>query len=146
MGFKDSKGSLRNMSAYVNNIPDDIVEKLTDDEGAELAREGAELMRTFIATRGTEKSGKEGRVETGLMLRRVRGRVRRTARGRIRIEWGWLSDRRKYFRYQEQGFTHNSGVTNYESRADVEPMHALLDSYIILTERTKDALSRRFRR
>lgn len=140
MGFKTVNGSLEGMSAYVSRLPNEILEDLEVNAAEDLAHEGADLMREYISTRGTERSGKEGREETGLMLRRVRSRVRQLSGKRIRLEWGWLSDRKAYFRYQENGFRH------YRSGEDVEPMHALLDSYLKMGDRFQDEMRKRFRR
>lgn len=138
MGFRNRSGSLRRMASYYHRLPDEIADNIENTTAQEAAREGAELMREFIRTRGTAKSGKAGRIETEEMLRRVKSKVDRDGKGKIRIQWGWLSGRRKYFRYQEQGFRHVSGQ-------DVEAMHALLDSYIQTSEKVSDDLDRKFK-
>lgn len=138
MGFNNKSGSLKKMSGYYHRLPDEILDKLEAGAGNDVAQEGADLMRDYINNRGTAKTGKRGRVETGQMLRRVSSKVDRDGKGRLRIQWGWLSGRHKYFRYQEQGYMH-MGVT------EVEPMHALLDSWIVMTDKIQDEIRRDLR-
>lgn len=109
----------------IENLPQEkldqaaqIMEEVTD--------EGADLMRQYIRTRGTEKSGKEGRIETGTMLDEVESAVHRNPKS-VRGEFGWgvaggLHE--KYFDYQENGFRH------WRSGENVPPMHAMLDAFI----------------
>ena len=114
---------LNALQAYVKAIPERILDA-GEDMTREASREGARQMRDFIGSRGTALSGKRGRVESGEMLSNVRNTAERVGATRVRARWGWLNVKRPYFRFQEQGFTH------WYTREDVEPMHALLDSFI----------------
>lgn len=77
---------------------------------------GKNTMQYNIETRGTAKSGKRGRVETGDMLEFVDGRV---AGGGDKIvgEFGWLDRSPSYSLFQEYG-------TQF-----IQPMMALQDSF-----------------
>lgn len=119
------RGDLRQLRMRIENLPQEkldqaaqIMEEVTD--------EGADLMRQYIRTRGTEKSGKEGRIETGTMLDEVESAVRRNPKS-VRGEFGWGvagGRHEKYFDYQENGFRH------WRSGENVPPMHAMLDAFI----------------
>lgn len=96
----------------------------------ETAKEGAEVMRGFIESRGTGYRGHTGRVETGTMLDQVQSVTEKTNEG-VRGRFGFnvrSGTPQNYFRYQEQGFTIAS------SGHDVPPMHALLDAFIHVRE------------
>lgn len=82
---------------------------------------GAEYMRYNILTRGTEKSGKTGRVETRQMLDDVDSAVTTSAAGRQTGRFGWIRNREDYYALQEGGFEHVGGST-------VEGMYALVDA------------------
>ncbi|UPU15961.1 phage hypothetical protein [Stenotrophomonas virus Jojan60] len=113
---------LNHLRTRVLKIPEQI-----QDAGEELvrehSREGARLMREYIASRGTGYRGHRGRVESGEMLQNVRNTAEREGT-HVRARWGWLDRQENYYRWQEQGFY------NWRSESDVEPMHALLDSFI----------------
>lgn len=95
----------------------------------ETAKQGAQVMRGFIETRGTGYRGHQGRVETGEMLAAVGSVTEKTAEGvRGRFGWGIRQPAEDYYRWQEQGFTIAS------SGHDVPPMHALLDAFIQVRE------------
>lgn len=98
--------------------------RLTDqakDAIREGAKEGEDLTKLHIETRGTAKSGKQGRIETGRMRDAVSSRIEKDTDTEIEASFGWLDDRANYFGLQERGFTHTSGV-------DVEGMFALSDA------------------
>lgn len=85
-------------------------EAVAQDELRRTMQEGAELAIGFIATRGTEKSGKAGRIDTRNMISKVKHRVDKLRDGRARGFFGWLdawndSDD-AYFTLQEGGFRH----------------------------------------
>lgn len=80
----------------------ELVEKF-DMEG--LVRDAADMMRLIIATSGTIKSGRSGRIDTGRMYDAVKSRVTFSSQSLIG-EFGWLDDQEAYFRYQDQGFVH----------------------------------------
>lgn len=84
-------------------------------------RVGEASVKEFISTRGTAKSGKRGRIETGAMLKSVRSRKVRFNRSSAEGLFG-LGRGPDYSLYQEYGFRHNrSGMM-------VEGMFAVVDS------------------
>lgn len=102
----------------------DKIDRLAEDAKdvvREGAKEGEQLTKEFISSRGTAKSGKQGRIETGRMLNAVDSRVERDTDETIEAAFGWLDDKAAYFGFQEEGFTHTSG-------AQVEGMYALSDA------------------
>lgn len=119
------RGDLRMLRMRIENLPEaaldqaaQIMEEVTD--------EGADLMRQYIRTRGTEKSDKEGRIETGTMLDEVESTVHRNPKS-VRGEFGWGvagGRHEKRFDYQENGFRH------WRSGENVPPMHAMLDAFV----------------
>lgn len=93
-------------------------------EGAlqQAMEDGAQIMKDNIATRGTAKSGKAGRIETGKMIGDVKARVYPgTDRGNQVGRFGWIDNREDYYGYQEGGFEHVNG-------GEVEGMYALQDA------------------
>lgn len=97
------------------------------EKGSEAAMEqamkdGAESMKHHIATRGTAKSGKAGRIEDHVMINAVEaGPVTSFGAGKIRGTFGWIDRREDYFGFQEGGFDHVNG-------GEVEGMYALRDA------------------
>ena len=93
------------------------------EDALKLAMEdGAEIMRSNIATRGTAKSGKAGRIDTGKMIGDVKSRVYPgTDKGNRVVRFGWIDNREDYYGYQEGGFEHVNG-------GEVEGMYALQDA------------------
>lgn len=83
--------------------------------------DGRDTMKHLISTRGTEKSGKAGRIETGEMLNAVESSTTISEAGRITGRFGWLRNRENYFGFQEGGFEHVNGVS-------VPGMYAMVDS------------------
>jgi hypothetical protein len=79
-------------------------------------QDGEEITQTFIATRGTEKSGKQGRVDTGAMLDAVDSDVKLQSKDEAIGRFGWLKKKPTYAQYQEEG-------TKY-----IAPMYALSDA------------------
>lgn len=88
--------------------------RLAMDDTVEL---GKNTMEYNIATRGTAKSGKRGRIETGDMLQSVDSRV---VGGGDNIvgAFGWLDQNPDYALYQEFGTSNG-----------IEPMLALTDAF-----------------
>lgn len=125
------RGDLRKLRMRIENLPEealDEAEQIMED----ITKEGADLMRQYIRTRGTPKSGKAGRIESGTMLEEVEHAVHRNPKS-VRGEFGWgvaggLYE--KYFDYQEHGFKH-TGI----SGENVPPMHAQLDAFIKMREK-----------
>lgn len=97
------------------------------------AEEGEELVKHYIETRGTEKSGKRGRIDTGDMYDRVTHRVQDRRDGNVRIDFGWLTGRGAE-EYQEGG------------TQTIEGMYALTDAadevFIDLSNEIGQALKR----
>lgn len=79
-------------------------------------QDGEEITQTFIATRGTEKSGKQGRVDTGAMLDAVDSDTQLKSKDEAIGRFGWLKKKPTYAQYQEDG-------TKY-----IAPMYALSDA------------------
>lgn len=115
-GLNKFTATLRSRAKALQNSSDDIV---LDSAGY-----GAELMRRYIATRGTGYVGPglratpDGRIDTGQMYDDVGvGQIRRNPSG-VAINFGWVGNVEDYYRWQEDGF------------GKVPPMHALLDASI----------------
>jgi hypothetical protein len=119
------RGDLRTLRMRIENLPQeklDQAEKIMED----VTKEGADLMRQYIETRGTPKSGKAGRIESAEMLNAVQSAVHRNPKS-VRGEFGWGvsgGPHEKYFDYQENGFRH------WRSGENVPPMHAQLDAFM----------------
>lgn len=137
------KGSdFGDLAGFIASIPKEMrrrSDKVTQDMG----EYGGNLMREFIRTRGTGYRGHTGRIETGKMLRAVR--VRRDSNGQG-VRWGWSRGSERYFGYQEYGFTIASGVSDYASRKDVVPMHALMDSWFLTRQKFVREINRELRK
>lgn len=82
---------------------------------------GENVTKHHIETRGTEGTGKRGRVETGRMRDSVGSRMDEQSASGLQGRFGWLDEQPEYARFQEPGFTHTSGIT-------VEGMFALSDA------------------
>lgn len=82
----------------------------------ESMKDGEETTQTFIATRGTPGTGKQGRVDTGAMLNAVDSDTRLKSRDEAEGRFGWLDKKPYYAEYQEDG-------TKY-----IPPMYALQDA------------------
>lgn len=107
------------------------VEAGVDDAMDEAGGIGKELGRHYIETRGTQRmwlyprNGRDGsypgRVDTGKM-RDAFGFRKTTQGGSRQLRVGWVSGTREdYFKYQEGGFEHPSGL-------QVEGMYAVQDA------------------
>lgn len=79
-------------------------------------KEGEELTQTFIATRGTSGTGKQGRVDTGKMLDSVGSDAKILNSDEAEGRFGWLKEQPFYAEFQEAG-------TRF-----IEPMYALSDA------------------
>lgn len=77
---------------------------------------GENITKHNISTRGTEGTGKRGRIETGTMRDEVGSKVTRLGRGEAEGRFGWLEKGPYYTPYQEQG------------TKNIEPMYALSDA------------------
>lgn len=84
--------------------------------------EGEVLVKEHVSTRGTAKSGKRGRIETGAMISSVSNEYRRENESSAEVKFGWISGFPSYTAHQELGFNHvNSGEY-------IEGMHTLADT------------------
>lgn len=113
----------------------------THDMAERLGEETANEIKANIATRGTAKSGKVGRIDTGTMINAVDYRVTGSD-----LKWGlkvgWIYGLIKYFRFQEYGFTHTNGDA-------IEPMYAMRDAWTNAQDKARneaEALLERVRR
>lgn len=96
-------------------------------------QEAVEDYQQFTATRGTSKSGKAGRIESGDMYDAVSYRVWQDPDGNINGEIGFLKEQFFYYFLQtSEGFTH------WVSGEFIEPTNALRDAVIIAMEKLKE--------
>lgn len=84
-------------------------------------KRGEQVTKHFIETRGTMKSGKRGRIETGAMRDAVSSEMTEKSKDSARGSFGWIKDFESYFGFQEEGFEHIGGVT-------VDGMYAISDA------------------
>lgn len=86
----------------------------------EAADKGRDLTKQHIETRGTAKSGKRGRIETGAMLNSVSSGTVSADIEEVVTRFGYENSP-YWTQFQEPGFIHLSGVT-------VEGTYALQDA------------------
>lgn len=99
---------------------DDIFGQVSDAVEQSLIL-GKATVKEYISTRGTARSGKAGRIETGKMLKSVRSR--KGTFSRVTAEGVFGLGRGPYYSlFQEEGFRH------YLSGRWVEGMFAVVDS------------------
>lgn len=91
--------------------------------------EGEEITQTFIATRGTSGTGKQGRVDTGKMLESVGSEAKLLNKDEAEGRFGWLNEQPFYAEFQEAG-------TQY-----IEPMYALSDAAEIIQQELEKRLN-----
>lgn len=126
-----------NMNDWFKKKMDEVA-VIMKETAQESAATGKRNVREFVQTRGTEKSGKEGRIETGAMLKAVRGKTLTANKTSASSSFGWIEGPPEYTRYQEHGFTHVNGV-------DVAGMYALADASEIMKREVKDILRSKLR-
>lgn len=85
----------------VREITDEVRDAVID-----IAQEGADEARNNVATRGTAKSGKAGRIETGRMINSINSEVISSGGSEVEARFGFKGEP-DYTVYQEGGFTHN---------------------------------------
>lgn len=79
--------------------------------------------KRFTSDRGTAKSGKAGRIETGLMVQSIVGRVVKDGMDKIVGEFGFLDRNELYFWLQTvNGFEHGASF--------IEPTFAFRDAAV----------------
>lgn len=101
-----------------------VAKKMIEGMGdvvADAVGEGKEISQHNIDTRGTLKSGKRGRIETGKMRDAVDSEISRKDKTGVSGRFGWIKEYEKYFGLQEEGFEHRGGVT-------VDGMYAISDA------------------
>ena len=113
-------GSSKSLTAWfeesVNSVMGDVNNIVAD------AIEGGEAMtKLHIATRGTAKSGKKGRIKTQKMYDAVNSQMVKSGTRDAEGKFGWIDGYEDYYGYQEGGFEHVGEVT-------VEGMYALTDA------------------
>lgn len=79
-----------------------------EDAMAEAVNEAARFIEEAIRTRGTPKSGKQGRIETGLMYESVDNEIE-VSGALVKGKLGWRNFQ-LYFELQEGGFIHLGGA------------------------------------
>lgn len=85
-------------------------------------KDGEQITQTFIATRGTAGTGKQGRIDTGKMLESVDSSTALQGPDEAIGRFGWLEKKPFYAEYQEAG-------TKY-----IAPMYALSDAAEIVRD------------
>ena len=103
----------RGKVAKIDGVSEDVLKEVMED--------AAYMMLDNIATRGTAKSGKAGRIESRKMYNDVSAETKSFGEGKVRGRFGWLKNQESYYGLQEGGFEHSPGVT-------VEGMYALADA------------------
>lgn len=124
------KGNTKSLTAWF----EEAIESTMSDAGEIVSRavdEGESITKLHIATRGTAKSGKKGRIDTQKMYDAVNSDMTRKGSQEAEGKFGWIDEYDKYFGYQEDGFDHVGGVT-------VEGMYALSDASDEVWENVKD--------
>lgn len=113
----------------------------TRDIAERLGEETMNEIKVNIATRGTAKSGKVGRIDTGRMVDAVDYHVTGSD-----LKWGlkvgWIYHFFNYYKFQEYGFNHTNGDA-------IEPMFAMRDGWTNARDKARteaDALLQRVRR
>lgn len=118
------------VSRWLDNVNDDL-----NDLVRNAVQLGETTVKQYIATRGTAKSGKPWRIDTGRMYQSVRGKTLGMGPARKEGVFG-LGEGPDYSLFQEKGFKHN------RSGAHVEGMFAVVDAYDVVLQQVKADLSR----
>lgn len=116
----------------------DVLSDIIHETAEEAAEKGENITKHHIETRGTEKSGKRGRVETGEMRDKVTSKVSDVTPVSATAEFGWIGGDPDHAWYQELGFIHSGGST-------VEGMYALTDAREEVVRDVKEDLRSRLR-
>lgn len=98
-------------------------------------KDGEEITQTFIATRGTEKSGKQGRVDTGAMLDAVDSDTQLKSKDEAIGRFGWLKKKPTYAQYQEDGTKYIAPMYALSDAADIVKFQLIKD----ISDNVKDA-------
>lgn len=111
---------------------DDVWDQVSDSVDDSLTV-GKEQVQEYISTRGTAKSGKEGRIETAKMLKSVRRKKLRFNKSSAEGLFG-LGNGPEYSLFQEKGFRH------YLSGQWVEGMFAVTDARDVVLKYLRDRI------
>lgn len=117
-----------NFRSGANAFFEGIVDHITDGMRKAVkdgVKDGAETVELFVATRGTEKSGKQGRIDRGFMIDSVDGEITKDTATEVEGRFGFIDNPPEWTKYQEYGFDHRGGVA-------VEGMNALSDAAEII--------------
>lgn len=90
-------------------------------------KDGEETTQTFIATRGTAGTGKQGRVDKGIMLDSVGSETKLVGSDEAIGRFGWLNETPFYAKFQEGG-------TKVDGVERIPPMYALSDAAEIVVD------------
>lgn len=112
-------------------------EEVSVDEAHRFAEDGKAFMQQAIASRGTGYEGRAGRIVTGKMYNAVQARSGKQGPEKSRGQFGWLTTRLDYFRFQEGGFR-NSWTGNM-----VAGMYAMQDAAEFAMEGLRRRMERR---
>lgn len=116
-------GSSKSMTAWfqesVNEIMGDV-----NDIVADAIEEGENITKHHIETRGTAKSGKRGRIESGKMRDAVNSQMVKSGTRDAEGKFGWIDTYENYYGMQEEGFRY----VHADPEFDVEGMYALTDA------------------
>lgn len=124
----------RNLTAEFKAVVDRVTDQLRD-AAIDTLREGAEEAKQNVATRGTAKSGKAGRIETGKMINSIDYEVTGASHGLVEGRFGFRGEP-DYTRFQEGGFTHNF------SGQWIEGMYATTDAATNAIEKFRSMVAR----
>ena len=116
LGF--SKGALKQTQAHAL----DVALKsafLAEDTGK----------NTIMTTPSSLREGKPDRYWTGAMFHAYDADVKKTG-NRITVRWGWIDEKKKYFKTQEYG--------GFFLGKTITPMHALANSTVAVTNYLHD--------
>lgn len=105
----------------------------------EAADEMRGIIEDAITRTGLERQmagkGDPGRIDSGHMRDLVRQALEKPSNDVMVGKWGWLEEFEDYFLYQENGTGPRDG------HPGIEPMHALLESFISARERLQRRLN-----
>lgn len=114
--------------AVLDRITDQVREAVVDT-----IQEGAEEAKQNVATRGTAKSGKAGRIETGRMINSINYEITGASQNMVEGRFGFQGEP-GYTQFQEGGFTHNF------SGEYIEGMYATTDAAMNAIENFKSRI------
>lgn len=127
----------RDMTSWFQSKMQHLTE-IIHETAEEAAEKGGNITKHHIETRGTDKSGKRGRIETGEMRDNVSSKVTDKQPDSATATFGWIDGTPGYEWFQELGFVHRGG-------AEVEGMYALTDAREEVVDDLKEDLRSRIR-